>query len=82
METDEKTKSVPFDRAYVMNRTVEGMRSAVDFSIRKTMFRNKEFHENPEKQAEIMETLAGLTALHKLISDFVEHNETLFQKED
>ena len=62
-----------------MNKTVESMRSAINFSMKKTMFRNNEFDDDPEKKAEIMDTLAALSAMHKLLDEFVEHNESIFK---
>lgn len=70
----------PFDKTYVMTRTLEGMRGAIDFSIRRTMFRNSEFENDEAKQRELMDTLAALTTLHRLLNDFEQNNEKLFNE--
>ena len=69
----------PFDRAYVVRMTLKGMRSSVDFSTRKTLFRLKDFGAGDEKRDEIMETLSTLSSLNKLIDDFESHNKHLLK---
>jgi hypothetical protein len=66
---------LPYDKEYVIERTIKNMRAAIEFSTKKTMMRNIEFQDNPEKQKEIMETLMELGALHKMIDHFEEYRK-------
>lgn len=60
----------PFDKNYVIERTLLNMRAAIEFSTKKTMMRNVEFQDDPDKQREIMETLVTLGLMHKMLDNF------------
>jgi hypothetical protein len=60
----------PFDKNYVIDRTLLNMRAAIEFSTKKTMMRNIDFQDDPDKQKEIMETLVILGILHKMLDNF------------
>jgi hypothetical protein len=69
----------PFDKKYVMKKTIEGMRSAIDFSVKKTMMRNDEFRSDDEKYKELLETLSALGAMHKMLDEFEKSNPEIFE---
>jgi hypothetical protein len=60
----------PYDKYYVIDRTLENIRAAIEFSTKKTMMRNIEFQDDPVKQKEIMDTLVLLGELHKILDNF------------
>jgi hypothetical protein len=60
----------PFDKNYVIERTLANMRAAIEFSTKKTMMRNIEFQDDPAKQKEIMETLVILGMMHEMLDNF------------
>ena len=70
----------PFDKDYVINRTIKNMRSAIEFSTKKTMMRNIDFQDEPDKQKEIMETLVELGRLHKLLEIY--ENPQEYEKDE
>jgi hypothetical protein len=60
----------PFSIGFVVDKTATYTRNQVDISIRKTFERLPDFHDNPEKSAEVFQTLAVLHGLRKQIDEF------------
>jgi hypothetical protein len=69
----------PFTKAFVLRTTIANMSSAVDLSMRKTVARLPEFKGDPDKKFEVLETLASLDELHKMIEQIVENNATILE---
>ena len=51
----------------------------IEFSIKKTMLRIKEFEGDSENSKKILDTLSALNIMKRLLTDFRDHNETLFK---
>ena len=78
-------KKPPFDKSFVLQTTLRNMKKDIDFSSRKTFDRYKDFNDtqNTEdgiKRQEIFETLDVLNKMHKLLDDFQDNNQHLFDK--
>jgi hypothetical protein len=77
MDNNEK----PFDRAFVLGVTTRNIHKDIDFSIRRTFERFKDFESGSEKHKEVFETLGALHKMHTLIEEFEENNKHLFNPE-
>jgi len=78
-------KKPPFDKSFVLQTTLRNMKKDIDFSSRKTFDPYKDFNDtqNTEdgiKRQEIFETLDVLNKMHKLLDDFQDNNQHLFDK--
>jgi len=75
---DNNTK--PFDKDFVLQVTVRNIHKDIDFSIRRTFERFKDFSSGSTKHNEVFETLGVLHKMHTLLDEFESHNEHLFNK--
>ena len=69
----------PFTKSFVLNATLKHMQNAIDISNRKAVARMQDFDSQSEKGVEILETLSVLNTMSKLLSEFKEHNPSLFK---
>ena len=73
-----QNKPIPFSQQYVLALTLRKMGEAIDHSVRKTIGRLADFADDSEKKREILNTLASLERMRKLLDEIVENNEDLF----
>jgi hypothetical protein len=62
-------KSKPFSQEYVLKTTAKHMKKSIEISIKKTMDRMSEFHDNHEKSNEVFRTLTILQAIKKQVEN-------------
>jgi len=68
-----------FNRGYILRLTAKHCRKDIDFSIRKTFERMKDFEGDQAKAAEVFETLGLLHGLRKMLDDFQKLNSEKFR---
>lgn len=68
----------PFDKDFVLQVTVRNIHKDIDFSIRRTFERFKDFESGTEKHNEVFETLGVLHKMHTLLDEFEVNNSHLF----
>jgi len=73
--------SKPFDKSFVLQVTTRNIHKDIDFSIRRTFERFKDFEPGSDKHKEVFDTLGVLHTMHQMIEDFEKHNEHLFNPE-
>lgn len=69
----------PFSQSYVLSVTFQNMRSAVQLSISKTIGRLPDFDPGSEKHNEILDTLASLNNLARLVDATEVNNQHLMK---
>ena len=72
----------PFSKGFVLKTTTRHMRRSIDISIRKSFDRMADFADDGDKKREIYETLDVLHKMRKLLDDFQEHNQHLFDEDN
>lgn len=68
----------PFSEGYVLRTTTKHVYKSIDVSIRKTFERIKEFDGNLQKSQELFKTLARLHAMRKVVEEFEQQHQEVY----
>ncbi len=66
----------PFNERFVLRVTLNNMRKAVDFSIKRTFARVPEFTEDPIKSTEVFRTLSTLHTMRNQLDKMCNTDST------
>jgi len=72
----------PFSMDYVLRETIKHMRTPIAISTQKTIARLPEFEGNAAMVTELLNTLASLNALDKMMESVRVNNADLIDKDD
>jgi len=73
--------TAPFSSDYVVRRTLDGMKNAVAFSMRKTLSRLEDFDDDDPKKQEVLKTLSILNEINGLVNEFEKNNKQLLEED-